>query len=159
NATLATVDTLDKSLVCRRPIALSTEERGRLLKLGTDLEAAWRHPSATAAVTRERIIRVVLRGVSPRVEDAKIIMAALGLECATSSPVRATTAAVGSRAMRGLLTGIEGVNSCRCGGSTRWASRRALDSPCSIDVRRQRGSCTSDPGRVRATRRAVDALR
>jgi hypothetical protein len=50
NAALATVDTLENelgSLVRLRPTALSTEERGRLLKLGTDLEVAWRHPAAT----------------------------------------------------------------------------------------------------------------
>src|ERR1700692_1097316 len=74
NAALATVDTLEKelgSLVRLRPTALSTEERRRLLKLGTDLEAAWRHPAANA-VTRKRIIRVVLREVVARVEDDQI---------------------------------------------------------------------------------------
>ena len=40
--------------------ALSTEERGRLLKLGTDLEVAWRHPQPPSSPA-SRIIRVVLR--------------------------------------------------------------------------------------------------
>jgi DNA invertase Pin-like site-specific DNA recombinase len=74
NAALATVDTLEKeleTLVRLRPTALSTEERGRLLKLGTDLEAAWHHPAATA-ITRKRIIRVVLREVIARVEGEQI---------------------------------------------------------------------------------------
>ena len=48
--------------------ALSTEERGRLLKLGTDLEVAWRHPAA-AVITRKRIIRVVLRELLPSTDD------------------------------------------------------------------------------------------
>ena len=55
---------------CARQL-LSTEERGRLLKLGTDLEAAWHHPAATA-ITRKRIIRVVLREVIARVEGEQI---------------------------------------------------------------------------------------
>ena len=74
NAALATVDTLEKelgSLIRLRPTALSTEERGRLLKLGTDLEAAWRHPAATV-ITRKRITRVVLREVVARVEGEQI---------------------------------------------------------------------------------------
>ena len=74
NAALATVDTLEDelgSLVRLRPTALSTEERGRLLKLGTDLEVAWRHPAATV-ITRKRIIRVVLREIVARVEGEQI---------------------------------------------------------------------------------------
>jgi len=74
NAALATVDTLEKeleSLVRLCPTVLSTEERGRLLKLGTDLEAAWCHPAATV-ITRKRIIRVVLREVVARVEGEQI---------------------------------------------------------------------------------------
>ncbi len=39
--------------------------------MGHDLEAAWHHPSATA-ITRKRIIRVVLREVVARVEDDQI---------------------------------------------------------------------------------------
>ena len=38
---------------------------------GADLEAAWHHPTANA-VTRKRIIRVVLREVVARVEDDQI---------------------------------------------------------------------------------------
>jgi hypothetical protein len=74
NAALATVDALAKELgllVRLRPTVLSTEERGRLLKLGTDLEAAWRHPAATV-ITRKRIIRVVLREVVAHVEGEQI---------------------------------------------------------------------------------------
>jgi hypothetical protein len=36
--------------------------------MGADLEAAWHHPAANA-VTRKRIVRVVLREVVARVED------------------------------------------------------------------------------------------
>ena len=50
---------------------MSAEERQRLLQMGADLEAAWHHPAATA-VTRKRIIRVVLREVVARVEDDQI---------------------------------------------------------------------------------------
>jgi hypothetical protein len=39
--------------------------------MGADLEAAWHHPAANA-VTRKRIIRVVLREVVARVEDDQI---------------------------------------------------------------------------------------
>jgi hypothetical protein len=39
--------------------------------MGADLEEAWHHPAATA-VTRKRIIRVVLREVVARVEDDQI---------------------------------------------------------------------------------------
>ena len=50
---------------------MSAEERKRLLQMGADLEAAWHHPAATA-VTRKRIIRVVLREVVACVEDDQI---------------------------------------------------------------------------------------
>jgi DNA invertase Pin-like site-specific DNA recombinase len=74
NAALMAVATLEgelETLVRQRPAALSAEERQRLLQLGTDLEAAWHHPAATA-VTRKRIVRVVLREVVARIEDEQI---------------------------------------------------------------------------------------
>src|SRR5271156_4732540 len=49
----------------------TAEERQRLLQMGADLEAAWHHPAATA-ITRKRIIRVVLHEVVARVEDDQI---------------------------------------------------------------------------------------
>ncbi|MGX5851856.1 helix-turn-helix domain-containing protein, partial [Mesorhizobium sp. PL10] len=74
NGTLASVRALEEeleALLRQRPAALSDEERQRLLQMGADLEAAWRHPAATA-VTRNRIIRVVLREVVAHVEDDQI---------------------------------------------------------------------------------------
>lgn len=66
-------------LVRRRPEALGDDERWRLLHMGSDLEAAWNHPSATAA-TRKRIIRAVLNEIVVRVEEDQI---QLLLHCAT----------------------------------------------------------------------------
>jgi DNA invertase Pin-like site-specific DNA recombinase len=60
-----------EALLRQRPAALSAEERQRLLQMGADLEAAWHHPAANA-VTRKRIVRVVLREVVARVEDDQI---------------------------------------------------------------------------------------
>ena len=74
NAALADVASLEKeleTLVRERPATLSIEERERLLRLGTDLETAWHHPAATA-ITRKRIVRVVLREVVARVEGELI---------------------------------------------------------------------------------------
>jgi len=74
NTALAAVRTLEvelEALLRQRPAALSAEERQRLLQMGADLEAAWHHPAANA-VTRKRIIRVVLREVVARVEDDQI---------------------------------------------------------------------------------------
>ena len=74
NVALAAVATLEaelEALVRQRPAALSAEERQRLLHLGADLEAAWHHPAATA-ITRKRIIRIVLREVVARVEGEQI---------------------------------------------------------------------------------------
>jgi DNA invertase Pin-like site-specific DNA recombinase len=74
NVTLAAVDKLEKeleALIGQRPVALGAAERQRLLQMGTDLEAAWHHPAATA-VTRKRIIRTVLREVVARVENDQI---------------------------------------------------------------------------------------
>ena len=74
NAALAAVRALEQeleALLRQRPAALSAEERQRLLQMGADLQAAWHHPAATA-VTRKRIIRVVLREVVARIEDDQI---------------------------------------------------------------------------------------
>ena len=74
NTALAAVRALEEeleALLRQRPAALSAEERQRLLQMGTDLEAAWHHPAANA-VTRKRIVRVVLREVVARVEDDQI---------------------------------------------------------------------------------------
>jgi DNA invertase Pin-like site-specific DNA recombinase len=74
NTALAAVRALEEeleALLRQRPAALSAEERQRLLQMGADLEAAWHHPGANA-VTRKRIIRVVLREVVARVEDDQI---------------------------------------------------------------------------------------
>lgn len=63
NGALAAVRALEEELevqLRQRPAALSAEERQRLLQMGADLEAAWHHPAATA-VTRKRIVGVVLR--------------------------------------------------------------------------------------------------
>ncbi|RWD59899.1 MAG: recombinase family protein [Mesorhizobium sp.] len=74
NGALAAVRALEEeleALVRQRPAALSAEECQRLLQMGADLEAAWHHPAATA-VTRKRIIRVVLREVVAHVEGDQI---------------------------------------------------------------------------------------
>jgi hypothetical protein len=74
NTALAAVRALEEeleALLRQRPAALSAKERQRLLQMGADLEAAWHHPAANA-VTRKRIIRVVLREVVARVEDDQI---------------------------------------------------------------------------------------
>jgi DNA invertase Pin-like site-specific DNA recombinase len=74
NTGLAAVRALEEeleALLRQRPAALSAEERQRLLQMGADLEAAWHHPAANA-VTRKRIVRVVLREVVARVEDDQI---------------------------------------------------------------------------------------
>ena len=74
NAALANVRALEdelEALVRQQPAALTAEERQRLLRMGADLKEAWDHPEATA-VTRKRIIRVVLREVVARVEGDQI---------------------------------------------------------------------------------------
>ena len=57
----------------QRPLVLGDEERDRLLRLGTDLEAAWSHPAATMA-TRKRIVRAVLHEIVVRVENGFVDM-------------------------------------------------------------------------------------
>jgi DNA invertase Pin-like site-specific DNA recombinase len=74
NTALAAVRELEDELEAlgrQQPAALSAEERQRLLRMGADLESAWHHPAATA-VTRKRIIRVVLREIVARVEEDRI---------------------------------------------------------------------------------------
>jgi excisionase family DNA binding protein len=51
--------------------APSAAERGRLMALGADLEAAWRHPRATAE-TRKRILRTAIAEIVARVADRTI---------------------------------------------------------------------------------------
>jgi len=74
DAALAAVATLEEELASldrQCPAALSAAERLRLLQLGSDLEAAWHHPAATA-VTRKRIIRVVMHEVVALVDGEQI---------------------------------------------------------------------------------------
>jgi oligoendopeptidase F len=74
NGGLASVRSLEDELevlIRQRPATLSAEERQRLLQMGADLEEAWHHPAATA-ITRKRIIRVVLHEVVACVEDDEI---------------------------------------------------------------------------------------
>jgi excisionase family DNA binding protein len=61
---------LDK-LAKQQPTRLSDDERQALMRLGTDLEAAWHHPGATT-VTRKRIVRTVLNEIVAQVEDDQI---------------------------------------------------------------------------------------
>lgn len=67
----AALETELAELVRQQPAALGAEERRRLLRMGADLEAAWHHPAADA-ITRKRILRVVLREVVARVEGDQI---------------------------------------------------------------------------------------
>ncbi|HYN10556.1 MAG TPA: recombinase family protein [Vicinamibacterales bacterium] len=74
NAALVAVKVIEdelETLVRQRPEVLGDNERQRLLQMGSDLEAAWEHPSATAA-TRKRIIRAVLNEIVVRVEEDQI---------------------------------------------------------------------------------------
>ncbi|MER9902526.1 hypothetical protein [Mesorhizobium sp. M0130] len=61
------------ALETKKPDALSEAERQDLLHMGTDLERAWHHANATS-VTRERIIRTVVREIVVRVENDRIEM-------------------------------------------------------------------------------------
>ena len=51
--------------------SLSHDERAALMRLGADLEQAWRHPAATTA-TRKRIVRAVLNEIVVRIDDGYI---------------------------------------------------------------------------------------
>jgi excisionase family DNA binding protein len=54
-----------------RPEAVPPEERDRLMALGADLEAAWRHPRATAE-TRKRILRTAIAEIVATLADGAI---------------------------------------------------------------------------------------
>lgn len=74
NVALSAVKAIEEeleTLIRQRPEVLGDEERQRLLQMGSDLTAAWEHPSATGA-TRKRIIRAVLKEIVVRVEDEMI---------------------------------------------------------------------------------------
>jgi DNA invertase Pin-like site-specific DNA recombinase len=76
NAKLVEAHRLEEELAAfdqQRPMILGEEERGRLLRLGTDLEVAWSHPAATMT-TRKRIVRAVLNEIVVRVEASFIDM-------------------------------------------------------------------------------------
>ncbi len=53
------------------PQALNCAERDRLLALGTDLQTAWNHPSASPT-TRKRILRTVLKEIVVRVNETHL---------------------------------------------------------------------------------------
>jgi hypothetical protein len=59
------------ALEARKPAPLGEKERGHLLQLGADLELAWSHPAATAAM-RKRILRAALYEIVVRIEDGLI---------------------------------------------------------------------------------------
>jgi hypothetical protein len=61
------------AIEARKPAPLGELERGRLMRLGTDLELAWSHPAATSA-TRKRIMRAALSEIVVRVEVEHIEM-------------------------------------------------------------------------------------
>ena len=80
NAALAAVRALGEeleALLRQRPATLSAEERKRLLQMGVDLRLLGTIPAATA-LTRKRIIRVVLREVVACVEDDQIYLCCIG---------------------------------------------------------------------------------
>lgn len=74
NDTLCQVRDLEEQLdklAKQQPTVLNDDERQALMRLGTDLEAAWHHPGATT-VTRKRIVRTVLNEIVAQVEDDQI---------------------------------------------------------------------------------------
>ena len=60
-------------LIACRPAPLGEEERQHLMRLGADLEYAWRHPAATS-VTRKRILRAALNEIIVRKDGGSIDM-------------------------------------------------------------------------------------
>lgn len=54
-----------------RPEAASAEEQDRLMTLGTDLQAAWQHPRATAEM-RKRILRTAIAEIVATLSDGAI---------------------------------------------------------------------------------------
>ena len=74
NDTLCQVRDLEEQLdklAKQQPTRLGDDERQALMRLGADLEAAWRHPGATT-ITRKRIVRTVLNEIVAQVEDDQI---------------------------------------------------------------------------------------
>src|SRR5439155_701981 len=61
------------ALEARKPAPLGEKERRHLLQLGADLELAWSHPAATAAM-RKRILRAALYEIVVRIEGSLIEM-------------------------------------------------------------------------------------
>jgi excisionase family DNA binding protein len=54
-----------------KPPSLNHDERAALMRLGADLEQAWRHPAATPS-TRKRIVRAVLSEIVVRIDDGYV---------------------------------------------------------------------------------------
>src|SRR6201982_53748 len=61
------------ALEARKPAPLGEKERRHLLQLGADLELAWSHPAATAAI-RKKILRAALNEIVVRIEGSLIEM-------------------------------------------------------------------------------------
>ena len=61
------------AIVAAKPPPLGERERQQLMQLGADLELAWSHPGATAAM-RKRILRTALNEIVVRKEGAVINM-------------------------------------------------------------------------------------
>jgi len=61
------------AIEARKPTPLGERERQHLMQLGADLELAWSHPAATAAI-RKRIMRAALNEIVARVESGFIEM-------------------------------------------------------------------------------------
>ncbi len=61
------------AIVARKPAPLGERERQQLMQLGADLDLAWSHPAATAAI-RKRILRTALNEIVVRKEGAVIDM-------------------------------------------------------------------------------------
>jgi len=61
------------AIEARKPTPLGERERQHLMQLGADLELAWSHPAATAAM-RKRIVRAALNEIVARVESGFIEM-------------------------------------------------------------------------------------
>jgi hypothetical protein len=61
------------ALDAERPRSLGEKERQHLMQLGADLERAWSHPAASAAI-RKRILRAALNEIIVRIENGFIEM-------------------------------------------------------------------------------------
>jgi hypothetical protein len=61
------------ALDAKRPPSLGEKERQHLMQLGADLERAWSHPAASAAI-RKRILRAALNEIIVRIENDFIEM-------------------------------------------------------------------------------------